>query len=323
MGSRGALTRLIGWARPGATERTPYDRFGRIRFADGALRDLRGETIVLRGVSLFWSQWEPEYFTPETIAWLARDWRIDVVRVPVAAMDPGYLSTPREELRKAHLVIDAAIRAGLYVVVDWHGHQPHTRRAIEFFEAISAAYGNDPHLLYEPCNEPAAGFEWPEIARHHAAVADTIRANAPDAPLILGVPHFCTAMDVATAMPADIDNAAYAFHFYAASHREGLRAKLELALENGLSIFVTEWGLGEATGDGILDPDEAGRWLAFLNAHRVSHINWSICDKREACAALMPGAPPAGRWRRGHLSASGRFVRSYLRRIGAQAASGR
>jgi endoglucanase len=288
----------------------------RLHFADGRLRSAGGTPVSLRGVSLFWSQWKPEFYNGGAIRTLARSWKIDVVRLPIAAMAPGFLDDPTGELRKAEAVIDAAIDAGLYAIVDWHGDLPHTDHAVAFFDAIAGKYGNDPHVIYETWNEPGADFDWStDIAPHHERTARAIRAHAPDAPVILGIPNFCTAVDHPIGAPIPLENAAYAFHFYAGSHRQGLRDRLKSALEGGLCMFVSEWGCGEASGDGILDFEEARQWLRYLDENGISHVNWSLCDKREACAALRPGARCSGPWPWWTLTPSGRFVRSYLRNV--------
>src|SRR5690554_6826632 len=125
-----------------------------LNFRGGILSYASGEPVTLRGVSLFWSQWAPAFYNPELVQWLANDWKVDVIRIPVAATAPGFLDSPQTEVAKAITVIDAAIACGLYVVVDWHGHHPHTEQAIQFFEIIARRYGDDPHILYESWNEP-------------------------------------------------------------------------------------------------------------------------------------------------------------------------
>jgi len=229
-------------------------------------------------------------------------------------MAPGFLDDPTAELRKAEAVIDAAIDAGLYAIVDWHGHLPHTDFAVTFFDALAKRYSNHPNLIYETWNEPGSDFDWStDIARHHERAAQAIRSHAPDAPLILGIPNFCTAVECPIAAPIRLENVAYAFHFYAGSHRQGLRDRLKAALDSGLCMFVSEWGCGEASGDGVLDFTEARQWLRYLDNNCISHVNWAISDKAEACAALRQGAKCTGPWYWWNLSPSGRFVRSYLR----------
>jgi endoglucanase len=269
---------------------------------------------MLRGVSLFWSQWMPQFYNGELVRWLARDWHTDVIRVPVGAAAPGYLSDPEGELAKTCAVVEAAIEAGIYVLVDWHAHEPWTEEARTFFGTIARRYGDCPNILYESWNEPPHGLDWASaIVPHHLEIIDTIRGFAPQAPIVLGTPDYCTDLEAAAAMPVPRENLGYTLHFYAATHREGLRQRVDRALGEGISLFATEWGIGEADGNGVLDFDEAARWLDFLDRRCIPHANWAISDKEEACAALRAGASPSGGWRRRQLSRSGAWVRLRLR----------
>ena len=113
--------------------------------------------------------------------------------------------------------------------------------------------------------------------------------------------------------PLPFPNLAYALHFYAASHRQPLRDKAERALGMGAALMVTEWGTGGDDGDGPLDHREVTRWLAFLETEQISHINWSLSNRRESAAILMPGVQRLSGWRKDELSESGRLIRRMLR----------
>ena len=45
----------------------------------------------------------------------------------------------------------------------------------------------------------------------------------------------------------------YALHFYAATHEDDLRHALSTAVAGGLPVFVTEFGICEASGAGEID----------------------------------------------------------------------
>ena len=85
----------------------------------------------------------------------------------------------------------------------------------------------------------------------------------------------------------------------------------------GAALFVTEWGTTPATGDGPMDVEETRLWWDFLEAHGLSHLNWSITDKVEVSAALRPGASGKGGWPDAMLTPSGRLVRERLREMNA------
>jgi endoglucanase len=50
-----------------------------------------------------------------------------------------------------------------------------------------------------------------------------------------------------------------------------------------------------------------------MEKNQLSYLNWSVADKRETSAALMPGASGKGGWPDRMLSPSGKLVRSQLR----------
>lgn len=265
-------------------------------------------------MSFFWSQWGGNFYTEEWVRHLVQSWKVDVVRAALAVEPQGYLQYPDAELRKICTVVDAAIRNDVYVIVDWHGHSPHTDKAVEFFGDLARRYAGVPHLIWETWNEPLPHHGWPSVIKpHHAAILDRIRSEANDNLVICGTGAHCQRVDVAAADPLDTPNVAYGLHFYAGSHRQGLRDRVEKALNFGACVFASEYGLGELTGDGVIDHAEFERWTSFLNRNGISHLNWSMFDKEESCAALRKRrfALPGFSHRR---SLSGQIVRAYLRR---------
>ncbi len=306
---------------PGAVlAETPVERHGQLRLEGTRLVDQHGEPVTLRGMSLFWSQWAPQYYNADAVRWLKDDWSVTVVRAAIAVHHGGYLDDPEREMAKAEAVIEAAIAEGLYVIVDWHAHEPEPEAAAAFFARIAEKYGDTPNVLYETYNEPLNTHAWGDVVRpYHMAVIPRIREHDPDNLIIAGTPSWSQDVDVAAADPLPFDNVAYTLHFYAGTHRQELRDKAIKAIEAGAALFVTEWGTSEATGDGILDRDETALWWDFMETHGISSLNWSITDKDETSAALRPGAAGAGGWDDAAISPSGHFVRSWLRRTNSPA----
>ena len=46
--------------------------------------------MQLRGMSLYWSQWIPKYYTANTVKWLRDNWKVTVVRAAMAVKPDGY-----------------------------------------------------------------------------------------------------------------------------------------------------------------------------------------------------------------------------------------
>ena len=99
----------------------------------------------------------------------------------------GYLTNPEAEAAKVEAVIEAATKLGLYVIVDWHAHQPHPKEAADYFGKLAAKYGDRPNLIYETYNEPLQHHGWAEVVRpYHMQVAAAIRAVDPDNLIVAG-----------------------------------------------------------------------------------------------------------------------------------------
>jgi len=101
-------------------------------------------------------------------------------------------------------------------------------------------------------------------------------------------------------------------HFYAGTHSASLRARAQTALNNGIPLFVTEWGTVNANGDGAVDNNSTDEWMSFLAENDISHLNWSVHDKDEGASILRPGAPSNGNWSDNDLTESGLKVRSII-----------
>ena len=307
---------LGGAARAQTPRPTPVGMHGQLRVEGNRIVDQHGAPVTLRGVSLFWSQWAPQYYTADTIRWLRDDWRVTVVRAAVAVPSGGYLEHPDRETARAEAVIDAAIATGVYVIVDWHAHEPEPGAASTFFDHIAAKYGDYPNVIYETYNEPLNTHGWSEVVRpYHMAVIPRIRAHDPDNLIVAGTPSWSQDVDIAAADPLPFSNVAYTLHFYAGSHRQGLRDKASAAMTMGAALFVTEWGATPASGDGDIDVAETRLWWEFMEANHLSHANWSITNKAEGSAALRPETSVPSHWREADLTPSGRFVRARLREM--------
>jgi len=291
---------------------------GQLRILDGALVNKHNAPIQLRGMSLFWSQWAGGYYTTETVKWLKDDWQCNVVRAAMAVdAGEGYIANPEIEKQKVFTVIDAAIANGMYVIVDWHSHhaENYLEEAKTFFAEVSKKYGNTPNIIYETYNEPLEAISWKNTLKpYHEAVIAEIRKNDADNLIVCGTRVWSQRVDEVIGNTIDDPNIAYTLHYYAASHKEELRTIAQTAIDNKLPIFVTEFGVSEASGDGSINSEEAQLWWQFLDANTISWCNWSIVDKEELSAALKPGASNSGGWPLEMLTRSGLMLREEIKK---------
>lgn len=271
-----------------------------------------GENVVLRGASLYWSRQKPRFYNANTLRWLRDDWNVNAVRAALE-VDEKLGAPLAAEVNRVRSVVDAAIDLGLYVLIDWHAHHPYQGMCCEFFSLVANEYRQYPNIIYEIWNEPSGQYKWAEhIKPYHEMVCGVIRAADPKNLIVVGTQNWCRDVEISANDPLSIGNVAYSLHFYAGDHRQPLRDKAILAIKRGLPLLVTEWGACEADGDGPIDRSETARWHRFLESNKIGHINWSISDKNERAAALVPGAP-LDTWQNCHLTQSGRLVRSILR----------
>ncbi|MEZ4810277.1 MAG: glycoside hydrolase family 5 protein [Allomuricauda sp.] len=300
----------------GTSFATVVDEYGQLSVEGNKMVDKNGDPIQLRGMSFFWSQWIGKYYTNETVQWLRDDWHCTAVRAALAVEYDGYLANPEVEKQKIMTVVDAAIEYGLYVIIDWHDHEAenHLEESVAFFSEMAQKYGSYPNIIYEPYNEPLA-VSWRNVLKpYHEAVIAEIRKYDPDNLIICGTPNW--SQDVEDVIVAKIDdpNVMYTLHYYAATHKQELRDKALVALNNNIPIFVTEYGVTQASGDESIDGPEAEIWWNFLDEHKISYLNWSIADKEELSAALKPGASTTGGWSMEDLTTSGTMVRNEIRK---------
>lgn len=298
-----------------AARSTPVEEHGLLQVKNGRIVDRRGEPASLAGMSLFWSQWQSQFWNADCVAWLAQDWQVSIVRASMGVGGGGYLAHPELEQERVEQIVDACLARGLYVIIDWHDHEAHehTAQAVAFFETMARKYGRQPNVIYEIYNEPLR-VSWPKVVKPYSErVVAAIRAIDPDNLILVGSPHWAQDVDLAAADPVAGENIAYTLHFYAGTHKEALREKALRAMHRGAALFVSEWGTCNADGNGPVDAASVKAWMEFLHTHQLSHCNWAVSDKKETASIVTPGASGKGNWRESELTPSGVLVRNLIR----------
>nr|UNG40303.1 glycoside hydrolase family 5 subfamily 2 [Leptura aurulenta] len=302
----------IALAKDAALE--TVSKHGKLSVNGVNLVDEHGEKVQLKGFSLFWDVWMPQFYNQDTIDGIHDLCHGNVVRAALAVetdYDGGFLIDPLSTLERVKTVVDAAIKDDIYVIVDWHEDhaEDHLAGATEFFDLVSKQYFNYSNIIYETYNEPL-GVSWTNILKpYHEAVIKTIRANDPDNVIILGTPNWSQQVDQAAAdQITGQKNIMYTLHFYAGTHKQWLRDTADRAIARGLPIFVTEYGTVNADGDGQPDVQESRLWWDWLDQNNISYANWAISDKLEGASVLAVNTTANQVCQDRYLTASGRLV---------------
>lgn len=291
-----------------------------LHVAGTALADPEGNPVRLRGVSTHGLAWFPDYVNTEAFRTLKEDWGANAVRLALYTEEyGGYCSGgDRERLKK--LVDDGVTYAtdlGLYVIIDWHilsdgDPRIHQDEAVRFFDEVSRKYADHTNVLYEICNEPQ-NSPWQTVIKPYAeTVLAVIRANDPDAVVIVGTNTWSQDVEEVIGSRLSDDNVVYAFHFYAATHKESYRQKVKNALAAGVPVFVSECGLCDASGNGSVDEVSAREWFSLLKEENISFMAWSLCNKNETAALIKPDCAKLSGWTEEDLSLSGKLFRTEM-----------
>src|SRR6478752_4607072 len=294
---------------------------GHLKVVNAHIQDESGQPVQLKGVSSMWLNWEDDGYAENLTAlrWMRNNWNLTVIRAAMGVEPSGaYLSDPAKAKEQLYAVVDNAITAGVYVLVDFHDHHANTHqdKAVEFFTEVAKKYAGVPNVIYETFNEPV-DVTWPDLKIYHQAVVNAIREQDPEALIVLGTPNYSQGVDEASADPVNGTNLLYTLHFYSCTHKGGYRQKGDVAMANGQAVFVTEWGATNADGglDGLLCLDEAQLWIDWMKNNGVSWTAWKLdgCEPDSSCL-LMPGAPVGGGWTDAYLHGHGQFVRGRIQK---------
>ncbi|HIA31105.1 MAG TPA: glycoside hydrolase family 5 protein, partial [Candidatus Marinimicrobia bacterium] len=289
---------------------------GLLQVNGNRILDQHSAPVCFAGNSFFWSNdnWGGErYYKSEVVSWLKLDWKTTIVRAAMGVEDPGgYLDNKTANKNRVKTVVDAAIDEGLYVIIDWHSHhaEDNTNEAALFFQEMANLYGEYDNVIYELYNEPL-DISWSNIIKPYAiSIIATIRAIDPDNLIIVGTPEWSQRVDLAAADPiTGYSNIAYTLHFYTVHHQQWLRDRASAALNDGIALFVTEWG---SIGYSQID-SEANEWMTWCFDNKISHCNWAVNDKEEEWSILIPGASTSGGWSDDDLTDAGKLVRNIIR----------
>lgn len=305
----------------------PADSYGKLQAKEGLLYSAKtNQPVQLKGMSMFWDVWSSEFYTSSVIKNLVDKWKIEIIRVPhgVGGTKGGGPMANWQSVDET--VIQAAIDNGIYVIIDFHSHEAHiqTDDAKAFFKTMASKWGKYPNVIFEIYNEPMGKNMWSTIKNYADQVIPVIRQNGgTDNLIIVGNSEYSIRPGEAVSNPIKDSNVAYTFHFYAGSHQldggsyDGAptyRNGINQAIQAGLTVFVTEWGTVDASGNGGYNSSNSDAWLSYLDQKKISWCNWSVHSKDESASifANQSSYTNPQNWSYDGYSESGKYVYNKL-----------
>jgi endoglucanase len=296
-----------------ASGTTPVAANGQLSVSGTKIVNQSGQPFVIKGVSTHGIAWFPQYITKDGFQTLRDSMGVNTVRLALySSAGEGYTT---ELHKKVDEGVKYATELGMYVVIDWHilndGNPNTDKTAAEaFFKEMAGKYKDNNNVLYEICNEPNGDVQWERDIKPYAeSMIATIRAIDNDAIVIVGTPTWSQDVDAAAKSPLSDKNTVYALHFYAATHKQDLRNKAQTAINAGLPLLVSEFGICDASGNGGIDETEADKWMEFLDSNSIGRICWNLSNKNEASALISSSCQKTSGWSDSDLSQEGKWLK--------------
>ena len=108
------------------------------------------------------------------------------------------------------------------------------------------------------------------------------------------------------------DNIMYAAHFYAATHKQELRDKISKAIDNVLPVFISEFSICDASGNGAIDYNEADAWFEFIDKYNLSYASWSLSNKAETASLFSSSSTTVSDFSESDISDTGKYIRDKI-----------
>ena len=315
---------LTGQTKDLDFEDTPVGRHGKLHVDGIYLYDENNEKFQLRGASLHGLQWDvgQNYINKGAFQSLRDEWGINAIRLPVYVTQSGYTegasATMDTYIQNA---VNYATELGMYVLIDWHVHSasgettnPNTwkSQANTFFDKYANMYKNHKNVLFEICNEPV-NTPWHngsgnDLYSYANSIIPTIRQYT-DAVVIVGTNTWSQDVDEVANHKLSTTNTMYTIHFYSATHMSSIRSKVQNALNAGVPIFCTEFGVCSADGNGSYNLTEADAWMDLFDQYNISYFCWQLSNKNEKSSYLATSSNKAtGGWVNSDLSTTGMWL---------------
>ena len=272
---------------------------------------------MLRGVSSNGLITAEDYLTEALFRELSEDVGVNLFRFAMYTYGVGivgYCTNGDKDRHKQDIEkgVDLARDHDMYALIDWHilsdgDPNRYAEDAKSFFAEMAEKYRDYDNVLYEICNEPN-GVDWPRVREYAEQIIPVIRDRDPDSVIIVGNPDWSKDLYTVAADPLDYDNILYTLHFYSATHGQEFRDMTEAVSQQGLPVFVSEFGVTAASGGLPRDLESADLWIDLLERENISYCLWSFSAASEACSAIRSGAHKYSGFSREDYTATGQWL---------------
>ena len=299
------------------TSKTPLEIHGKLSVKGNQIVDANGKNFQICGVSTHGLGWFPQYVNKNAVKSLRDDIGANTLRLAMYTAEGAGYCTGGDKSKLKNLVnngVSYATDNGMYVIIDWHilqDQDPNVYKdeAKAFFDEMSKKYAANNNVLYEICNEPNGGTTWAQVKSYANEVIPVIRANDPDAIIIVGTPTWSQDVDEAIKDPiTGFDNIVYAVHFYADTHKDQIRNKVKAAEDAGYPVLISEFSICDASGNGNNNIPEANTWIKLLDSYGIGFVAWNLSNKNESSSIIAPFCQKTSGWSYDDLSQSGQWL---------------
>ena len=312
---------------------TPYGVHGHLHVEGKHLVDEHGKITQLKGISTHNLSCYPEYVNEKAFDQFALEYGVSIMRLAMYSANAddtdGYSDGSDEHRQELEDIIIKGVKIcaklGIYCLVDWHilfDADPNTNIEMSkhFFTKMCPLLKEYDNVILEICNEPNIDQKtqkkctWDDIKRYSDVIIPAIREIDDSKVIIVGTPIWSQDVDTAADAPLTYANIMYTLHFYADTHKQELRDKLIYALGKNLPVFVTEFGVCNAAGDGDINVTETNTWLSLLDQNNISYIIWNLSNKNETSSLIKADVTKVSNFTDDDLSSGGLMMREFLKR---------
>ena len=315
---------LTGSTKNLSYSETPYGKHGKLHVDGIYLKDSHNEKYQLRGASLHGLQWDVgyNYISKAAFQSLRDEWGVTAIRLPVYVTQGGYTEGQASAMdTRIQNAVNYATDLGMYILIDWHVHDAYAgatnpnswkSQAKTFFDKYAKMYKNYGNVLFEICNEPV-DTPWyngsgNDLYSYANEVVPVIRQYT-DAIVIVGTNTWSQEPDKVAEHKLSYKNTVYTVHFYSATHIGGdgnwVYDNVKKALNSGVPVFCTEFGICDASGNGSYNIDSANKWMSLFDQYGISYFCWHLSNKGESSAYLKSSCSKRSGWTNNDLSTTG------------------